>query len=163
MIWVDFVIVGIIALSALVSVMRGFMREALSLATWILAFWVGLSYASPVSVYLEPYVSVPSLRLGIGFGALFLAVLLVGGLLSFLVAKLVEETGLSGTDRLLGVVFGIGRGVVIVALLVLLAGLTPIPSDPWWKQSVLIGHFEELAIRIRAFLPPDVASNIVYP
>ena len=70
----------------------------------------------------------------------------------------VDKTGLSGTDRVLGIVFGVVRGVVVVALLVLLAGLTTMPKDPWWGESALLGHFQVIALELRALLPPDMAA-----
>ena len=75
---------------------------------------------------------------------------------------MVEKTGLSGTDRMLGIIFGIGRGAVIVSVLVLLAGLTPVPQDPWWSQSTFIPHFESLALKIQELLPPDIAQQLTY-
>jgi membrane protein required for colicin V production len=89
-------------------------------------------------------------------------VLVVGGLLNLLMGQLVSKTGLSGTDRVLGVAFGVARGVVLIGVTVLLAGLTVLPEDPWWRESQLIGHFERLALWMRSFLPVDVAANIRY-
>ncbi|MCB1874537.1 MAG: CvpA family protein [Chromatiales bacterium] len=160
--WADYVILGVILLSAIVSLLRGFVREAFSLATWIAAIWLGILYAPLLAVQLEAYIAVPSLRLAAAFGAIFLITLLIGGLLNSLLGHLVDKSGLSGTDRVLGVLFGGARGVLIVAVLVLLAGATPFPNDPWWKESVLIPHFEQLAEQIRAFLPEDMAQSIAY-
>lgn len=159
---VDYGIVAIIALSAAVSVVRGFVREALSLAGWILAFWVALSFTRDLAVRLDSYVPLPSARLALAFLALFLVTLLLTALVNFLAGQMVEKTGLSGTDRMLGVVFGVIRGAVIVAILVLLAGFTAVPQDAWWSRSYLIHHFQELALWIRGFLPPDFAAQIRY-
>lgn len=162
MIWVDYAILAIIAISALISIWRGFIREVLSLVGWIMAFWVGFTFTHAVAALLAGYISVPSVRLAVAFTALFLATLLVVGVVNFLLVKLVNSTGLSGTDRMLGVLFGIGRGAVIVAALVLLAGTTPLPRDPWWKESMLIGHFQQMALWARGFLPADLAQHINY-
>ena len=162
MIWVDYAILTIIAISALISIWRGFIREVLSLIGWILAFWVGFTFSHRVAELLVGRISVPSVRLAIAFAALFLATLLVVGVVNFLLVKLVNSTGLSGTDRMLGVFFGIGRGIVIVAALVLLAGTTPLPRDPWWKESMLMGHFQHMALWAKAFLPADLAQHISY-
>ena len=160
MIWIDYAILAIVGISGVISLMRGFIREALSLAGWIAAFWVALAFSGVVARWLEGYVSVPSVRVGIAFAVIFFGVLLLGGLVLRLAGLVVEKTGMSGTDRTLGIVFGVLRGVVVTALLVLLAGLTSLPRDPWWSQSILLPHLVEVANEIRAFLPPDVQEQI---
>jgi membrane protein required for colicin V production len=161
MIWVDYIIIGIIALSSLVSLIRGFMREAFSLAAWVLAFWVSWTFFRELALHLE-IISVPSVRLGAAFLALFLVTLILGALVNYLVGQLVDKTGLSGTDRVIGIAFGAARGAVLIAVMVLLAGLTPLPDDPWWRESQLIGYFQELAIWLRDLLPPDIAKKFDY-
>ena len=160
LIWADYVILAIVALSALVSVLRGFVKEALSLLGWVLAFWCAISFTHLASPWFEPYVEVPSIRQAVAFGAIFVVVMLLSGIIIHLVGLLMQKTGISGTDRMLGVLFGAGRGVVIVAILVLFSGFTALPNDPWWSQSVLIPHFEALAVQIRDLLPPEVASQL---
>ena len=86
--------------------------------------------------------------------------LLLSALVNNLIAAIVEKTGLSGTDRMLGVLFGLLRGVAIVTLLVLLAAATPMPNDAWWQNAVLIEHFEKLAIWVRQFLPDGLAQYV---
>lgn len=162
MIWIDFAILGIVALSAVVSVIRGFVREALSLAAWIASFWVALTFTEELAVMFTDYISVPSLRLVTAFAILFLVTLLITSLVAYMASQLVRKTGLTGTDRMLGVIFGLIRGAVIIAILVLLAGLTPMPHDPWWKESIFIVHFQEMALWLRGFLPPDIAQNFQY-
>lgn len=162
MIWVDFIIIGVIALSALISLIRGFVREAFSLAAWILAFWVAWTFFRELAIQLEGMISVQSARLGVAFLILLVATLILGGLVNFLMRQLVEKTGLTGTDRLLGMFFGAARGALLVAILVLLAGLTVLPTDPWWYESALIVYFQELAIWLRDLLPPDIADKFKY-
>lgn len=162
MIWVDFVIVGIIALSALISLVRGFVREALSLAVWVAAFWIAWALFRELAVILESLVSLQSARLGISFAVLFLLTLMVGGFVNYLVIQVVKKTGMTGTDKMIGVLFGAARGGLLVAMLVLLAGLTPLPDDDWWRQSALIDHFKDLALWLKEFLPPDIAKRFSY-
>ena len=162
MIWVDYAILTIIGISALISILRGFIREALSLLGWIVAIWVSMSFAEDVAALLVDKISVPSVRIASAFLILFFACLIGAGVINFLAGKLVEKTGLSGTDRMLGVVFGTVRGALVVGILVLLAGFTAVPHDPWWDQSVLLKHFESMAVQLRGFLPPDIAANINY-
>ncbi len=159
---VDYGILGVIGLSALMSLLRGFVREALSLAGWVLALWVALTFTRELARWLPAGITVPSVRLAVAFLGLFLAALLLTALVNFLAVHLVEKTGLSGTDRTLGVLFGVARGVVIVAILVLLAGLTALPRDPWWGGSSLLPQFQQIALWIRGFLPPDIAAQIRY-
>ncbi len=157
--WVDYTIIGIIAVSAVTSVIRGFVREVLSLVAWVAAFWVALKFSHQAADYATNYIHNPSVREATAFIVLFLVTLLVVALVNYLIVQLVDKTGISGTDRMLGMVFGIARGVLIVALLVLLAGLTSIPEEPWWKESTLLDHFVSLAVWIRDYLPADVAKN----
>ncbi len=162
MIWVDYAILGIIGISALVSLVRGFVREAISLASLLLAFWVATQFSTQVGEMLSGKISVPSVRVGVAFGLLFVFTLFAGGLVNYLAGLLVRKTGLSGTDRMLGLLFGILRGGAIVTLLVLAAGLTPLPKDPWWHASQFITHFQELAVWLRTQLPPDIASHFSF-
>jgi membrane protein required for colicin V production len=162
MTWVDYGILGITGLSVVISLVRGFVREALSLAAWVLAFWVSLTFTREVAEFLPASVNPPSVRLVVAFLVLFFATLLTAALVNFLAVQLVEKTGISGTDRLLGAAFGFARAVVIVAILVLLAGFTAVPQDPWWRESTLVPHFQHLAVWIRGFLPPDIAAQVRY-
>ncbi len=127
------------------------------------AFLIAFAFADEGASRLEPWISVPSVRIITAFGALFLTTLVIGGLVNILVAQLVQGTGLSGTDRMVGVVFGVVRGVAIVAVLVLLAGLTPLPADPWWSQSLFLPHLQDLALWLRDFLPVDLAAHFSFP
>lgn len=160
MLWIDFVIIGIIALSAIISVVRGFVKEVLSLVAWVLAFWVALTFSPHLSVFLSAYIATPSVSLFTAFAVLFVVTLILAALVNHLIAALVEKTGLSGTDRMLGVIFGLLRGVAIVTLLILLAAATPMPNDLWWQNAMLIEHFEQLAIWAKQFLPVGLAQYI---
>ncbi len=162
LIWVDYIIIGIITLSALISLFRGFAREALSLAAWVFSFWISWSFFRELAAHFEPWINVPSVRLGVAFLLLLVAALVIGALVNYLVGQLVEKTGLTGTDRMIGVFFGIARGALLVGIAVLLAGLTAIPADPWWHESVLVSYFQDLAIWLRDLLPPDIADKFKY-
>jgi membrane protein required for colicin V production len=161
--WLDLCLVGIIGISGLIGLMRGLVRELFSLAAWGVAVWVGLRYGRDLAAYLEKTISLPSARVAVAFGILFVGTLILAGLLAFFVGRLIDSTGLSGTDRLLGLVFGIARGVLGVCVLVLLAGATPLPDDPWWKESKLIPPFQELSLWLRHKVPSEYASRIKAP
>jgi membrane protein required for colicin V production len=133
-------------------------REAVSLIIWVVAFALAWTYFREAAEQLTPWVETPSIRLGVAFIALLLVALLLGGIVGFLISQLVDKTGLSGTDRLLGALFGAARGTLLVCILVLLAGLTPFPQDPWWKASALIGEFQMLSEWLLGLLPPEIAD-----
>ena len=160
--WIDVVIISLVVLSAILSLFRGFVKEALALITWLVALWVAMAFYEELAAWLSQWIAVPSAQKVTAFALLFICVLLLGAMVNYLAGKLVDKTGLTGTDKILGVVFGIARGAVIVAILVLLAGLTPVPQDPWWQDSMFLGYFEEFAIWMRDFLPSEIANNITY-
>jgi len=162
LIWVDYFILAIIVISALLSLWRGFFTEALSLISWLAALWVAMLYFDELGRYLARWIDTPSVRDAVAFVMLFVGTVMAGSVVSFLVGKLVEKSGLTATDRALGVVFGMARGVVIVAVLVMLAGLTSLPQDPWWHESLLLGHFQDMAMWLRSFLPASMAENIQF-
>lgn len=163
LIWPDYIIIAIISVSMVISLLRGFVRESLALAGWILAMWVSFLYMNPMAIFLDPYLSLPpSLLSLVSFALLFILTLIIAALVSNLIATLVDRTGLSGTDRAIGMLFGIARGIIIVGILILLAGFTLVPQDPWWKDSVLIPHFQQLAIMMKEFLPSHIAAKIHY-
>lgn len=162
MIWIDYAITCLIVVSAVIGVVRGFIKEAFALAAWVIAVGVGMHYSRDFAVLLKDVISYPSARIAVAFGLLFFMTLILGSLISFILHHLIEKTGLTGTDRLLGMVFGVGRGAVLVSVLVMLAGITPLPEDPWWKQSSLIPPFQSLAVWLKDHIPSDMAGYIHY-
>jgi len=163
MTWVDWTILVILGVSMVVSVFRGLAREVLSLLAWVLAGWAAFEYAPLGDAWLAPWVPAPSIRLLLGGGAVFVVVLLGLGLVNALAGRLIRSSGLSGTDRSLGMLFGLARGIAIVTVMVLAAGATPVPQDPWWRESTLLGHFERLAVEVRTLLPEPVSGFIRFP
>ncbi len=158
--WADYAMLAIIAISVVISLIRGFTKEALSLAGWIAAAWIGLTYANNFQPYLQDYIEVPSIRYLVSMISLFIVSLFIAAFINSLVSQLVKKTGLSGTDRMIGVLFGVARGCVVIAILVMVGGMTALPSDPWWQQSHFIHYFEQMAVYIRDMLPADFATNI---
>ena len=144
MLIIDYIIVAAFLVSVLIGLFRGFFKEALSLVTWILALWVALNF----SQLLEPMlgsIGSEALRLWAARLLTFLLVLIAGGLLNALIGILVAKTGLSGTDRVLGMVFGGARGVLLVGILVLVFRLMELDREPWWEQSRLVPLGEPVA------------------
>lgn len=160
---VDYGLLAILALSVLIGLWRGFLSEFISLATWAAAFVIAFRFAEDVSLYLVPYIGSPGVRAVLAFGGLFLATLILGGLVNILITQLVRSTGLSGTDRLVGFVFGGVRGAALIAALILAATLTPLPKSHWWQSSLMIPYFQPLAVWLRAQLPARFAEPFVFP
>ena len=140
--WADWAIIGIFSLSCLIGLIRGFVREALSLIIWVAAVLVAKVFGGQLELLLVNQIETPSVRLMTAYAVLFVVTLLLGAMLSYLIGALVRATGLSGTDRLLGMVFGAARAFIIVmALLILLPGFIPVNEDDWWIQAQFIPHF----------------------
>lgn len=139
--WVDWAIIAVILVSGLISLRRGFIKEALSLVIWIVAGAIAWLFGGALAEHLGSYIETPSARTIAACAILFVATLLVGALISFLFGELVRATGLTGTDRLLGMVFGVARGALLVVVLVGLLSLAPVQQDNWWRESSLVPHF----------------------
>ena len=138
---IDYIIIGIIAFSIIVSLLRGFVREVLSLSSWVVAFIVASQFYPSLAAYLTQIDSL-YIRNGTAIGILFVLTLIVGAIVNFVIAQLVDKTGLTGTDRVLGAAFGLLRGVLIVAaVLFFLDTFTNFEQTEWWKESKLIPHF----------------------
>lgn len=155
----DFIILGIIAFSAIVSIFRGFVRELLSILTWVVAFWVAWHFGQALATIIAPYIHNQVLRYPIAFIALFVITMILGGLLNYLIGQLVDKTGLSGTDRVLGLLFGILRGVLIISVMLLVLRLTPAPQQSWWRQAQLLPIFMPIEMWLQNFLPKDQQSH----
>ena len=156
---VDVVVILVICLSALFSLLRGFVKEAISLATWIIAIWLAATFAPKLSAMLPLGIESEAVRQAIGFGVLFILSLMLGALINVLVSKVVKKTGLSGADRIFGVAFGVFRGGLIIVVFVVIGGMTPLPEADWWQSSVLLEWFESVAIVIQGYIPEDLSLS----
>lgn len=160
MLLVDYAIIGIIAVSAIIGLTRGLVREVVSLAVWGAALAAAWFFYQPLALQLSPWISTPMVRIGVAVLILVFGVLIVGAILAYLITLLIDKTGLSGTDRVLGLVFGAARGAVLVALLVFLGSLTPITNETWWQDASLLTQFKDLAQWLLDQVPPDVTARI---
>ena len=157
----DGVIVLIIFLSTLISWVRGFVREVLSLLAWVGAFVVGFKFSHPFADVFTNYVKTPSLRIAIAFVLLFIVTFILISLINFCLNLLINKIGLSSIDKVCGAFVGIARGILLVGLALLLTKLTPMTEDPWWKNSLLIPKFEPIEIWLRSFMPEYIEKHTV--
>ncbi len=157
--WVDYCIAGILVLSILMGLWRGLIGEVLALVCWAVALWVAWRFGPQVAEQFKS-IDLPAARLLLGYILCFVAVLIAGAIVGFLLRKLISGSGLSGTDRLFGMIFGLARGIVLVTLIVLLLGFTPFPREPWWHQSQLLPSFQQAAQWAAAHMPPEVTKYL---
>jgi len=156
----DIALLAVVALSCVMGFWRGFLVEVMSLGVWAGAFWLAFTFGDNVADMFAHVVETPSARLFLGYTVLFLGALTIGGMTTWLIGKLVKSTGLSGTDRLLGLGFGAARGVALCCVAVLVLGFTPLPQDPWWSGSRLLPSFTAGAQWLREWLPEAVANQV---
>jgi len=150
--WIDLIIIGLVVLSGLMSMMRGFLKESLSLFIWFLAFWLAHLLALRISLWFSPAIETASVRYIVAFVVLFLGTVLIGRFLSFIIQNTAKSAGLSGLDRVMGLSFGMIKGVLFITVLVLLLNLTAFPSTAAWKQSTLIPYFQLVVDSFRTVL-----------
>jgi len=158
----DLAVLAIVGLSVLLSVIRGLVREVLALAAWVVAFVAANVLAGPVAPWMPEALPTEELRLLAGFLCVFVGVLIAMSLLAMLASKLVKSAGLGLEDRLLGSAFGLARGLLVVMILVLLAGLTSLPRQAVWRNAVLSDPLVAFAGQTKAWLPADLAQRIKY-
>ena len=140
--WADWVIILVLVISSLISLKRGFAREALSLLVWVVAFIVATWFSPNLAPHLSAYANNPSSQQMAAFATLFIVSLLLGSAINYLLASLVKVAGLSNADRAIGIVFGLARGALIVTAVVLYVPLVvPIDQDLWWQESAMIPYF----------------------
>jgi len=158
----DYAVLAILVLSILLSVVRGVVRELLSLAGWVIAFMVASSFAAAFSPMLPSAIIGDQFRGVLAFASIFLSALLAMGLLTMLISALVKTAGLGFADRFMGSLFGFARGMLVVLLAVLAAGFTTVPQEPFWKKATLSAPLETVAMMIIPWLPQDLSRHISY-
>lgn len=139
--WIDFALLGVIGLSVIISIMRGFVKEAISLVVWFAALFISSQFYPDVALYFTG-IKDQLLRNGAAIASLFVATLIIGGLLNHAIGQLVKISGISGTDRMLGAIFGALRGVLIVSAILFFGDtFTSASNSQWWQDSLLIPEF----------------------
>ena len=158
----DFVVLAILAVSGTLGLVRGLLKELLSLVAYIVAFAAAIWWGPTVYGWLEPYIETSLLRMGLSYAAVFILVLLAVGLVNMTLSALIRTTGLSPADHGLGGMFGLARGLLIVLVLVALAGYTPLPDEPWWRDAMFSHSATEAVKHLKSWLPPSLATWLPY-
>jgi len=158
----DYIVLTILGVSALLGMIRGLIKEVLSLLAFGVAVVAAVWWGGAISHALSEYISNGFLRAAVGYGGVFLIMLLLVGLLNVTLAGLVERTGLSPADHGLGAVFGLARGALIIFILVGLAGYTELPQETWWREAKLSGAIVSGVQQSKSILPSALSSWLPY-
>lgn len=158
--WVDGVLLAILGFSALLGLWRGLVYEVISVAGWVAAFLLAQAYAAPVAEHLPFGGASLGLRLAAAFALVFIATAFAGGLLAWLVKKLVASVGLRPIDRVLGGAFGLARGLLIVLGLTIVVSMTPLRADAAWQRSALAGTLANSVHQLGPLLPESLARQL---
>ena len=156
----DLLLLGVIVVSTLLGLMRGFVGVVASLVAWVLAAWAAFRFGAHVALLLAGGGEPTAGQLFAGYGLSFLGVLLFVGIVGWGVRKLVHAVGLSGIDRIMGMALGLVRGGLVACILVLLMGFTGMPREPGWRQSQVVPVLLPGAQLLRGLLPDWAAQRV---
>lgn len=162
MTWLDYAVFAVMAVSILWAAWRGLVREVISLAAWVIAFLAANLFAGPLSEVLPDSIPSPELRAVVAFLAVFIGALMVATLFALLLSKIVHAVGLGSLDRVLGTLFGVARGLLILLAFALLSGLTTLPFQPAWRDSLTGTLLAQAALALKPWLPPAFAARLRY-
>jgi membrane protein required for colicin V production len=158
----DYIVLAILGVSAFLGLLRGLMKEVLSLIAYVVAFVAAIWWGPGISLWLANHIENSLLRTAAAYAAVFIAVLLLVGLVNITLGSLIKKTGLTPADHGLGGLFGLLRGLLIVLVLVALAGYTELPKEPWWRDAQLSRTAVRGVQQIKQILPPSLASWLPY-
>jgi membrane protein required for colicin V production len=150
----------IVLVSALISLKRGFLKEFVSLIVWIVGFWVSFQFHQALSVILTPYIVDDTVREVISYINIFLLAILMSILFNYLLS-FISKIWFSWVDRLLGVIFGCARGVLLVVITVLIISFTTFVYEEWWQKSFFIPYLQNMADWLNTFIPHNIMANVV--
>jgi membrane protein required for colicin V production len=162
MTWLDYAVLGVIALSVAWGIWRGLVREVLSILGWVIAFLAANLFAGPLGAALPASIPTPELRLLCAYVAIFVGALVIVSLVALLLSALVKAVGLGALDRVLGALFGALRAALVVLAAALLAGLTSAPRHPFWRDSLSGPAMASAALALRPWLPQSFAERLRY-
>ena len=149
----DIVIAAAIAISVVIGFARGFVKEAISIASLLIAIWAALQFGPDVGSIADNWLASDDLQKWFGWILVFVVILTLGGLVGWGLSKLVRLSVLSGTDRGLGAIFGFCRGAILVGVAVMGAQYAELDNDSWWDRSIFIPYAEFVADWIRVMAP----------
>ena len=156
----DYVVIGIVAISLMLGLWRGVVSELIALAAWVTAFMAALEFGGQTGQAAFTGIADPALRALAGCVLVFVGVLVAMSLIRLVVRQMVKALGLSLSDRLLGMLFGLARGVLFVMLLVAAGGMTSAPQQRWWKEATFAPPLETAVLVAKPWLPDDLAKKI---
>ncbi|WP_265948422.1 CvpA family protein [Dechloromonas sp. A34] len=156
----DYVVIGVVGVSLLFGLWRGVVGEIIALLAWLLGVLAAIEFGGQVGQMLFPGIGDPSVRMLAGCVTIFVGVLVIMALIGLVVRRMVKALGLSISDRLLGMVFGLVRGVLVIMVLVALGGMTAAPKQPWWRDATLAPPLETAVLVAKQWLPGDLAKRI---
>jgi membrane protein required for colicin V production len=158
----DLAVLAVLVLSTLLAFVRGVVRELLAIAAWIVGFVAAIRYSGPVGELFAGLQLTPVARHVLAFALILVVVLLAGALVAWTLRSIVHAAGLGFVDRALGGLFGIARGVLLILIFALVAGLTAMPRQDWWQNATVGPPLVALALALRPYLPPDWGRRLDY-
>lgn len=163
MAWIDIVIIVLVTLSTVIGLFGGAVKEILSLIAWVAAFTLPWPFKDTVAFYLQPYITIEPIRVVAAILGIFFVTLIFFSILNRMICKLISSAGLTGTDRFLGVIFGLFRGILIVTIMVVFTRMMPpITQSQAWQDSLLIPYLEKTASWIKQYIPKDWIGGFSY-
>lgn len=162
MIWIDYVLTGLIALSAIAGLLTGIKQQSFSLGCWLIAAGVGFGFSREFTFLLPVSITDPAARLAAGFVVLCVATVLLGAIIGKLLGEVIISTRLTLLDRLGGIILGITHGGLWITLIVIVAGLSVLPYSPWWHKAKLLPPFQTIALWLHQHFPSYLLENIHY-
>ena len=162
MTWFDYTVIAIAGLSMLLGWWRGLVYEVLSLLGWVAAYLVARMFAADMGSLMPASLGAEAIKTAVAFVLLFVVTLIVSGIVAWLLSKFVKWVGLGWLDGLMGALFGMVRGMLVIVALVLLAGLTNLPKEQAWRDAWLSKPLEKAALTAKKWLPVSVAQRVAF-
>lgn len=156
----DYIVIAVVAASVLLGIWRGVVGEIIALVAWVLAFFAARWWGDEVANSVLNAISDPALRLVAAWVLIFIVVLMLMALLRLAIRGLLKALGLSPTDRLLGMIFGVARGLMIVLALVVVGSMTMAAQQKWWVEAYFSAPLETAVMAGKPWLPEEIAKRI---